>query len=179
MSPLRATCGKSLVGASDDDCIQTRQVLAELILDHQHAAGRCAGHKCRRRIAGREHADILKMKTVDIFFRHDGLRNGQFVKLVRQWQLNQNAVDRRIGVEISNQREYLVLGGVGRKRVLHGVKSTRFSRTFLVSDVDLAGRVLTNDNDRKAGAQAITGGEIGRGLCNCCGYLGSHCLAVD
>jgi hypothetical protein len=65
-------------------------------------------------------------------------------------ELAQDAVHRRIGIQPVDQREQIGLGRIGRQLVLEGRHADLDRLLVLVRDIDLAGRVLAHQHDRKA-----------------------------
>ncbi len=94
------------VRAADHDGAQARKVAQPVPQQHQ-AAERGAGHDALA--AGRQQADIGQVKAVDILGRIDGGDDRVLVDLVGQGQLHQDAVHRRIGIELVDQRQQLGL----------------------------------------------------------------------
>ena len=74
-------------------------------LGQHDAAERRAGRE--RRQAGREPADVHRMKAVDVLGGIDRVQDLLAVDLPRQRKLHQDAVHGRIGVELSDQRQQI------------------------------------------------------------------------
>jgi hypothetical protein len=83
--------------------------LTQLILNQQHAAGRRARYKRAFCLTRSQLSDILKMKTVNIFFGGDCLCNALFIELIGQRQLYEDSVNRRVGVEVLDELKDSVL----------------------------------------------------------------------
>ena len=86
--------------------------------NRQHAGHRRARHEQarRRRAAGREQpADVERVEAVDVLRRIDRLEHARGVDLLRQRQLDQDAVHRRVGVERCDLREQVASADVGRQ----------------------------------------------------------------
>ena len=80
------------VGAADDDGALAREI-AEAVLQQHEAAERRARHQALA--AGREPPGIDDMEAVDILGRIDGVEDRLGIDLLRQRQLDEDAVDRR------------------------------------------------------------------------------------
>jgi hypothetical protein len=78
----------------------------------------------------------------------------------RQRQLDQDAVDLRVGVELVDQVEQLGLGGTGRQVVVMRLDADLLGGTALVAHVHGRGRVAADQHHGQARA-AATGGHAG------------------
>ena len=97
------------VSAGGFDVVVNEQLLNPL---------RRAGQKPRPAL--NEQADVLRMKRIDIFQRMHGIENALFVDLLRQWKLDENAVNRINGrrvVQPHDQVEQFLLRRRGRQSV--------------------------------------------------------------
>jgi hypothetical protein len=83
-----------------------------LVFEQLHDAVRSARRKYG--VADDQPADIVKMKSVDIFFDRDGLKKPGNRKTPWQWQLYEDAVDGRIS-QLFHSRQHFRRGSVGRK----------------------------------------------------------------
>ena len=104
------------------------------------------------------------MQTVDILFGSDRLDHRIGIKIVRQRQLHENAVNFRIRVELGDKGLKLTLRGFGGQCVLHRLEAALLGHTALGRDIDVGGRVIA-DNDHGQprsraglGLQRIAGG---------------------
>ena len=68
-----------------------------------HDARGGAGHETRGIFLG-DFAEVERVKTVDVFARRDPPENGEFVEVLGQRRLDENAVNRRVGVEVVDER---------------------------------------------------------------------------
>ena len=150
-----------------------------MIFDHQHATSRCAGHEGVAHVAGSELADIDEVKAVHVLVGQDCLGHSLFIEVAGQRQLYEYAVNAVVGVQLVDQRQDIVLGSVLVERMLHRVKATAFRALFLVADIDLAGRVLTDDDNGEPGLELVLLEEIGRFGRNLFGHLGGFYFAID
>ncbi|MOA09598.1 hypothetical protein D3C78_1294410 [compost metagenome] len=73
------------------------------------------------------------------------------VEVLRQWQLDEDAVDGRIGVQAVDQGEQVILGGVRRKVIGLGKEADLFAILALVCDIDLRGGVAADQDHGQAG----------------------------
>ena len=74
-----------------------------------------------------------------------------------QRQLHQNAMHRRVVVQLVDQRQQIGLGRRGVQLVLIGVHADFDGLLALVADVYLARRVLADQNHGEAGGDAVIG----------------------
>ena len=95
-----------------------------------------------------------------------------------QRQLDENAVDRWIGVQALDKPEEFFFAGLFGKLVLDRVEAALFGHAAFRSDIDLAGRILADDHDRKAGLDARLFPEDVRGRLDLLDNVGRNCLAV-
>ena len=76
-----------------------------------------AGHEQRFAAFLRQAADVERREAVHVFFDADQRKDALFVDMGRHGQLDQDAVDFGVGVELFDQRFHLFLGGVGGQLV--------------------------------------------------------------
>ncbi len=88
--------------------------VAEPVLEQHQAAQRRAGDEPG--LADREPAGIVDVEAVDVLGRVDRGDHRLLVDLRRQRQLDEDAVDRVVGVEPRDQGEQLVLADVSAGR---------------------------------------------------------------
>jgi hypothetical protein len=96
-----------------------------------------------------------------------------------QRQLHQDAVDARVGVQLIDQRQQLVLGrrfGQAMGVRSHAGANRRFA---LVAHIELAGGILADDDDRQARLDAVGGLETGGRRGDAVHQSGREGLAVD
>ena len=93
--------------------------VAERALEQDKATERSAGHECIE--ADRQPADVDRVEAVDIFRRVDARQDCLLVDMLRKGQLNENAVDRVVGVEAIDQRDQVVLRSLGGNAVLEAL----------------------------------------------------------
>ena len=107
-----------------------------------------------RRQSGREPAGIHRMESVHVLGGVDRVQYLLAVDLLRQRQLHQDAVHRRIGVELPDQRQHLALRRVLGKLVIERAHAGFDRLLRLVAHIDGAGRILADQHDREAGHDA-------------------------
>src|SRR3990167_2534243 len=126
------------IGAADHHRMLAGKV-ATAVLQQAHASGRGAG---RGYFAALDKATaVLGMETIDILQRVDGLEHAVLVDMVGQRQLNQDAVDCRVGVKPLDQLKQGGFARVGRQLVLDRANSGFLGAQHLVAYINLAGRV--------------------------------------
>ena len=110
--------------------------------------------------ADRQPPDIDNMETVNLLVGVDGVDHGIGIDLFRQRQLHQNTVDTVITVELLDKRDQLFLACASIEPVFDGFHPGGFSGLDLVADIDLAGRILTDQNNRQPGLRMALRHEI-------------------
>jgi hypothetical protein len=98
---------------------------------------------------------------------------------VGQGQLDQDAMHRRIVVELANQVQQLVLAGVHGQLVLEGSHARLAGLLRLVANIDLARRVLAHQHHGKAWNEAVLGLELLSRLADARAQARGEGLAVD
>jgi len=91
-----------------------RSNASQALSDQDHGASRRAGNQRPAEFARRQATYVDGMKTVDILVRSDRLQHPPRMNRSGQRQLDEDPVDRGIGVELPHQREQLRL--IGRFR---------------------------------------------------------------
>ncbi len=140
------------VRPSNDNGIQSGK-LAERILQHQYAAKWRAGHHC-----GQSHGlppRIDHMKAIHILHGINGIQNRHFINLFGKRKLDQNAMDCRISVKPVNDIKDLNLSGRVLQSNFLGLHPGFLRCLALITDIDLACRILANQHDRKARRQPM------------------------
>ena len=105
-------------------------------------------------------ADVFRMEAVHVLARVDPVDQAVGVRDARQRQLDQDAVDLGIGVELVDQGQQFGLGGAGRQVVIEGFDAHFLGRTALVAHVHGRGRVATHQHHGQA-RTAATGSQAG------------------
>ena len=102
------------------------------------------------------------MKPVDVLGGVDGADHAALVDVSGERQLHQDAVDRRVGVELGDEGQQVGLGEVGGARQRLGVEARLGGGARLGADVGLRRRVLADEHDAQRGRAAVRGLEGGR-----------------
>lgn len=117
------------------------------LLDETHDALGRAGLDARQ--PRQELARVDRMKAVHVLLRPDRGDDRIRIDLRRKRQLHENAVDCGIPVQIADEfQKFLLRGGRG-EFVQEGSEARGQAGLFLLSDVDLRRRVLSDENDCK------------------------------
>ena len=96
--------------------------------------------------------DVDRVEAVDVLQRVDPLDDRPLVDLRRQGKLDEDAVDRRVGVEPVDRRRAARPGwSSAGSRSDVAVHPGGLAGVLLVADVDLAGRVVADEDDGQAG----------------------------
>ena len=90
------------------------------------------------------------MESVHVLGGVDRVQHLLAVDLLRQRKLHQDAVHRRIGVELFDQRQHLALRRVLGKLVIERAHAGFDRLLRLVAHVDGARRILADQHDREA-----------------------------
>jgi hypothetical protein len=96
-----------------------------------------------------------------------------------QRQLDEDAVDGRIGVEADDKRLDLGLGRVGGQAVVEGDHAGLARRLHLGGDVDVAGGIVADEHGGQPRRSPVPHHQIRRGSCDVGAQLGCDRLAVD
>jgi hypothetical protein len=149
------------------------------VFDHEQAACRCARYEGIVQMTARQLADVQEMEAVDVLVGRYGLGDALLVDVLRQRQLDQDAVDSRIAIQAVDECQDFPFGCVRVQRVLHGVKAAILGRSLLVSYIDLARRIVANEDDGEPGSDAARSHQARRIFGDRFRQLGGFCLAVD
>ena len=90
------------------------------------------------------------MQTIGILVRIDRRQQRLFGQSLRQGQLQQDAVDRRVGVEAPDQGQHLLGRGVRRQMAAMAADADAATGLFLVGDIDAAGGIVPDPQHRQA-----------------------------
>ena len=116
-----------------------------MVLQQKQAAIGRAGNK--RVLPGRKAPRIHNMEPVDILVRGNGIDHRCFVNLVGKRQLDENAVDTFVGIEVFDDRQQFGLAGVRCKTMFDRPHASRGGALDLVAHIDRACRVVTDKDD--------------------------------
>ena len=90
------------------------------------------------------------MEAVDILPRIDGRDHRLLHGLVRQRQLDKNAVDSRVMVECVHHVQDLLPRGRRRQQDFRGINSYLCARLFLAGHIGTRGRIVADEQDAQA-----------------------------
>ena len=99
------------------------------------------------------------MERVDVFFRVDRVQNALFVDSLGKRKLDQNPVNRRVGVHLGDEREKFFGRRFGGKAAHYALHSGFNASGFLVADVNLTRRIFADENDGQTGLHLRFGDE--------------------
>ena len=95
------------------------------------------------------------MERIHVLFRVDRVDHRLLGDMLRHRHLAQDARNLGALVELRDQAEQLLLGGFRGKRILLAIKAAFGAGFLFIADVNLAGRVVAHDDNRKAGRNAF------------------------
>ncbi len=123
------------------------QIDAGALQQRHDALGR-AGAQQRHALG--ETTDVVGMEAIDVLVRTDALEQQRGVQMLGQRQLNQDAVDGGVVVELIDQRQQLFLAGFGGKIVGLRMKPDFLAVLALVRHINLGRRVHAHQNHCQA-----------------------------
>ena len=142
------------VRTADDHRVQAAQVAAGFVQQAHAAAGR----------AGREYldalhqaADVFAVEAIHVLDRVNRVDHRRLVDVRRQWQLHEDAVDRRIGIQLRKQVQHLRLAGILRQPVFQGANPDFLGPQQFIAHVDVAGRVIAHQQYRQGRVDLLRG----------------------
>ena len=94
---------------------------------------------------------VFRMRSVNVFFRIDRINNRLFINMLWKLHLHQNSMHVRIVVVLFNHLDHVFLFGICRHCFINRFDSDFFCCAMLVSDINLACFVVTNQNYCKRG----------------------------
>ena len=95
------------------------------------------------------------MKPIDVFVRVERVQNFFRIDMLRQRQLHEDAVARRVVVQFVDESQKIGLARFGGKPVLPGIHADFDGLLGLVRHIDLARRIFTDEHDGKARLYAM------------------------
>lgn len=119
-------------------------------VDQQHRPGRGAGNQAAFKVAGRNLAGIDDVQTVNVLLWRDRQDDRLGVQVLRQRELDENAMDGRVGIELGHQLLKRFLSGVVGQTVLDRFEAALLGHLALGIDIGMAGRIVADDDDCKA-----------------------------
>lgn len=132
-----------------------------IAFEQGHDSGRSAGAQTGQ--AQGQTAHVHGMEAVHVLGGIDQVQAFLAVQALGQGQLQEDAVNGRIGVQVENGLFQFGLGDVGGQADAPRDDARLGAAPFLVADIDLGGRVLAHQDDGQARSAAVAGGQ-GRDL---------------
>ena len=130
------------------------------------------------RCADQQRTGAMHMKSVYILLRHDCGEDAPLVHVWRQRELDQDAIDARVVIQGTNASEDILLDRVGWKLVQLGKHTSFLAGKHLVPHISTRCGIVTDDDDRQAGAHAV-GGEGCDGNLELCAEGGGVRLSIN
>ena len=96
----------------------------------------------------------------------------------RQRQLNENAMNGRVRIQLAHQRQQIRLRCIGGQRMLHRMEAALLGGPALGAHIDLTGRIFPDQHHGQARLHAL-GGKHGGSLGDFTDHMRSHSLAID
>ncbi|MPM92222.1 hypothetical protein SDC9_139357 [bioreactor metagenome] len=149
------------VGTADDHGFLASQINIAL-LEHLHDAVR--GTRDETRCTLRQGANVLGMEAVDILLGGDGFEHFLFVEMLRQRQLDQDAVNGRIGIQFGDLVEHHLLVDIAVIDDLFGMHADGQAAIDLVLHINLGGRVFADQNNHQTGLVPLGRQRLNAGL---------------
>ena len=131
----------------DDDGFLALQ-LDPVLGEHGHDPERRRGHE--EGLAEVETSCVQDVEAIDVLGRIHGAEDSRFVHVPGKRELNEDPVDRIVGVELGDEVEDVALGRVGREAVVARVDPRLVRCLVLAPDVDVGGRIVAHENRREA-----------------------------
>ena len=100
-------------------------------------------------------ADVDGREAVDVLLRRDRVDDRLVADVLRHGQLHEDAVDRRIGVEVLHELDERLLRRLGRQADLARVHARLRARLLLGRHVAHARGIVPHENDREPGRHAL------------------------
>jgi hypothetical protein len=100
------------------------------------------------------------VEAVDVLHRGHRVDDALLVDAVGERELDEQAVDRVVGVQLLDEREQLGLGRRLRQPHVAGLDAHLLRRPVLAADVDVRGRVVADEDGREADVAEL--GDLGR-----------------
>ena len=126
--------------------------IAEPVLEQHQRTKRRAGDKAGQ--AQRKPAGADRGQPVNVLVRADPRDHRLLVEVLRERQLNEDAVDHRVGIQPVDQRQQAILIVVFRQAVFEAGHAALDGRLALGGDIDLARRILAHQHDGEPGLAA-------------------------
>ena len=118
---------------------------------HEHLLDAVRRARIEGGLAPEQPARVDGMEAVDVLFDGNGARRKRLVDVRGQRQLDEDAVPRRVGVEIADEPQQFVLGDIGRQVERLGPHPDRGCVARLPSHIGHGRRVIADEHDDEAG----------------------------
>ena len=164
------------IGAADDNRVQATQ-FTQLIAQQHQTAERGAGGQ--RRFADAQSAGVDHGQAVDVLVWIDAIDHPVRIDLLGQRQLDQNTMHFRILVQALDELDQRRFAGVFREPMFVGIHPGRERHLALAADIDLARRIIADQDDGQSRGQLMLFLQIRDGVANPCSKTGGIGLAVD
>ena len=95
------------------------------------------------------------METVDVFCGIDGFENALGIDLLGKRELDEDAVDVVVGVEITDELQHVLGGGIGGRSVQPAGHVELFASGDFTFDIQLGGGIVANQDGGEAGPDIL------------------------
>ena len=130
-------------------------------------------------LANHHTTDIDGRKAIHILVGGDGIDDGHLADVLRQGQLDENAVNRRIRIQGANQFQKFRLGRLGRKTNLTRQHPRLAASLLLRRHITDAGRIVADENHGETGCHAFRLLEFVRTCGNFRAQVGRQKFSID
>lgn len=136
-----------------DDCMETGEHRQNAPQQDQATKRRAGNHAIRS--SDRQFSCIDDMKSINVFFRRDGVEHGISLNVRRQRKLDEDAVNILIIIQRSYQIQQRGLWRIGRQAMAEGPHSYGLGLADLATYIDCTGGIVADQNDGQAGRDAL------------------------
>src|SRR5712692_7096260 len=119
----------------------------------------CGSASDKARTSADEAAEIDRMEAVHVFGGIDGFENTLGINLRGKRELDENAVDVVVAIQVFDDGEKFKSGDGGRRREERAGETNLFASDDLAFDVELRRGILTDENSSEPGTNACGGEE--------------------
>lgn len=145
------------ITAAEDDGVGAGE--GNLIaVENLHAAGGSAGDEAGT--SADEAAEIHGMETVNIFGGIDGFEYALGVDLFGKRELNEDAVDAVVAIEIVDEFQEIVGGAGGGRSVHPAIEAEVMAGVDFAFDVELGGGIFSDEDGGESGADVLVKVEV-------------------
>ena len=163
------------IAAPDHHGVLAHQGDARMV-QQAHDAGRGAGYEPS--IAHHQPTHVFRVEPVHVLSRCDGVNDRFGGNVLRQRQLNQDAVHFTITVELRNQPEQVPFRDGRRQLMLYRSDARLVARFRLVAYVNLRSRVFADQNHGQTGMH-VPRGKVANAHSQGCAELARKSRTVD